>query len=154
MVKLFWWNWLTFLLAQRTMLLLTSQHFLVLYWSGWLSSLFPRNLRIFCEQLFWRTSTNDCFWTFKDYIRDGTMEDIFSLSFPAAIDFYTWVQLGIDVHTHHQKYHVRPHSLWFSCACAAGIAQRNYLFLLSKQNCSSVSKIKFKQTADCYQRCC
>ena len=115
---------------------------------------FPANLPIFYEQLFWRTSANDCFWAFKDHIRDGPMEDIFSLSFSAAIDFYIWVQLGIDVHTHHQKYHVRPHSLWFSCACAAGIAQRNYLFLLSKQNCSSVSKIKFKQTTDCYQRCC
>ena len=47
------------------------------------------------------------------------------------------------------QYHVRSHSSpWFSPACAAVVAHRNYYFYLYQQNKSSESKVKFKQASN------
>ena len=48
---------------------------------------------------------------FSDHLRDAPWEDIFKLSASAtAIEFFEWVQVGIDVYICHRKYQVRPQS--------------------------------------------
>ena len=63
-----------------------------------------------------------------DHLRDVPCQDIFKLSASAAAsEFCEWVQVGIDVYIHHQKYQVKPHSSpWFSAACAAATVHRNH----------------------------
>ena len=50
-----------------------------------------------------------------DHFRDVPWEDIFKLRVSAAAsEFCEWVQVGVDVYIHHQKYQVKPHlSPWF-----------------------------------------
>ena len=51
-----------------------------------------------------------------------------------------------DVSFKRRKYHVKPHpSPWFSAACAAAVAHRNYFFPLYQQDKPSASKFKFSQ---------
>ena len=80
-------------------------------------------------------------------MRDVPWEDIFKLrGSAAAIEFYEWIQVGIDVYIPHMKYQVKPHPpSWFSAACAAAIAHRNHFFCLCQKNKSSASKVKFRQ---------
>ena len=45
-----------------------------------------------------------------DNMRDVPWEDIFKLNVsPAAVEFYEWVQVGIDVDIRHCKNYVKPH---------------------------------------------
>ena len=85
----------------------------------------------------------------RDHLRDVPWEDIFKLSASAASEFCEWAQVGIDVYISHRKYQVKPHSSpWFSAACAAAIVYRNHFFRLYRQDKSSESKIKFRQTSN------
>ena len=89
-----------------------------------------------------------------DHLTDLPWKDIFKLSASAAAsEFFEWVQVGIDVHTPHRKYRVKPHfSPWFSAASAAAIVHRNHFFRLYQQNKSSESKVKFRQASNCCKR--
>ena len=71
----------------------------------------------------------------RDHLRDVPWEDIFKLSAStAAIAFYEWFQVGIDVYIPNHKYQVKPHSSpWFSAACAADIAHRNHFFVCTSR---------------------
>ena len=64
------------------------------------------------------------------YLRDVLWEHIFQVgASAAAIEFYKWVQVRIDVYIPHCKYQVRPHSSpRFSAACDAAIVHRNHFF--------------------------
>ena len=66
----------------------------------------------------------------RDHLRDIPSEDIFKSSASAAAsEFCEWVQVRIDVHIPHRKYHVRPHSsTWFPDACARSGVRRNHFF--------------------------
>ena len=66
----------------------------------------------------------------RDHLRDIPSEDIFKpRASAAASEFCEWVQVGIDVHIPHRKYHVRLHSsIWFSDACARSGVHRNHFF--------------------------
>ena len=66
----------------------------------------------------------------RDHLRDIPSEDIFKPSASAAAgEFCEWVQVGIDVHIPHRKYHVKPQSsTWFSDACARSGVHRNHFF--------------------------
>ena len=68
----------------------------------------------------------------RDHLRDVSWDDVLKLSVSgAASEFCKWDHVGIDVHTLHRKYQVKPHSSpWFSAACAAGIFHRNHFFRL------------------------
>ena len=65
-----------------------------------------------------------------DCLRDHS-RDIFKRdASPAFNEFSVWVQVGIDVYVPYRKHQVKSHSSpWFSAACAAAIAHRNYFFL-------------------------
>ena len=69
---------------------------------------------------------------FRDHLRDVPWEDIFKLNASAAAsEFCEWVQVGINVYILQREYQVKHHSSpWFSSACAAAIAHRNYFFRL------------------------
>ena len=69
----------------------------------------------------------------RDHLRDVPWDDVLKLSVSgAASEFCKWDHVGIDVHTLHRKYQVKPHSSpWFSAACAAGIVHRNHFFLFA-----------------------
>ena len=70
-----------------------------------------------------------------DNLKDVLWEDIFELSASAASEFCELVQFGIDVYISHHKYQVKRHlSPWFSAACAAAIAHRNYFFIVVYNN--------------------
>ena len=75
-----------------------------------------------------------------DHLRDVPWEDIFKFGASAAAsEFCEWVQAGIDVYIPHRKYQVKPHSPpWFSAACAAAIAHRN--FRQASKHCKRVLK--------------
>ena len=46
-----------------------------------------------------------------NHLRDVPQEDIFKLSVSStAIEFYEWVQVGVDVNIPPRKYQVKPHS--------------------------------------------
>ena len=84
------------------------------------------------------------------HLRDVPWEDIFKLSASAAaIEFFEWVQVGIDVYIPHRKYQVKSHSSpWFSAACAAAIVHRNHFFRLHQREKSSDSMVKFRQASN------
>ena len=63
--------------------------------------------------------------------------------YAAAIEFWEWVQVGIDVYIPHRTYHIKAHSSpWWSATCAAAIVHRNHFFCLFQQNKYSESKVK------------
>ena len=66
-----------------------------------------------------------------DGLRDH-LRDIFKLDASRAFnEFSVWVQVGIDVYIPYCKHQVKSHSSpWFSAACAAAIAHRNYSFCM------------------------
>ena len=71
----------------------------------------------------------------------------------AAVEFYEWVQIGIDVYIPHCKYLVKPHSSsWFSAACAAAIVLKNHFLCFYQQNKSSESEVKCRQASNCFKR--
>ena len=81
-------------------------------------------------------------------------EDIFKLcGSDAASEFCEWVQVGSDVYVSYGKCQIRPHSsTWFSAACAAAKVYRNYIFRLYLKDKSSVCKVKFRQSSNCWKR--
>ena len=73
----------------------------------------------------------------RDHLRDVPWEEV--------VNFFEWVQVGINVYIPHRKYQVKPHSSrWFSAACAAAIVHRNHFFCLYQREKSSDSKVKFR----------
>ena len=84
----------------------------------------------------------------REHLRDVPWEVIFKLDASvAATEFCEWVHIGIDVYIPHRKYQVKPHSSpWFSAACAAAIAHRNFFRLYHKDK--SASKVKFRQASN------
>ena len=59
----------------------------------------------------------------------------------------------MDVYIPHRKYQVKPHSSpWFSAACAAAIIHENHFFRMYKNDKSSDSKVKFRQTSNRWKR--
>ena len=73
--------------------------------------------------------------------------------YAAAIEFWEWVQVGIDVYIPHRKYHIKAHSSpWWSATCAAAIVHRNHFFCLFQQNKYSESKVKFRQASNYCKR--
>ena len=86
----------------------------------------------------------------RDHLRDVLSEDIFKLcASAAAIKYFEWVQVGIDVYIHHCKYQIKTHSSsWFSAACAAAIVHRNHFFYLHQGNKSSESQVKLRQDSN------
>ena len=89
-----------------------------------------------------------------DHLRYLPWEDIFKLfGSAAASEFCEWVQVGSDVYVSYGKCHVRPHSsTWFSAACAAAKVHRNYIFRWHPKDKSSASKVKFRQSSNCWKR--
>ena len=89
-----------------------------------------------------------------DHLRDAPWEVTFKLDASAAAsEFCEWVQVGIDVYIHHQKYQVKPHSSpWLSAACAAAIVHRNHFLHLYQKDKSSESKVKFRQASNCCKK--
>ena len=58
-----------------------------------------------------------------------------------------------DVSFKRRKYHIKPHlSPWFSAACAATIAHRNYFFPLYQQDKPSASEFQFSQANNCCKK--
>ena len=80
-------------------------------------------------------SCTDCD-NLRDHLRDVPWDDIFELSASATTnELLEGVQVGIDVYIPHRKCQVKLHSSpWFSDACAAAIAYRNYFFRLYQWN--------------------
>ena len=83
-------------------------------------------------------------------MRDAPWEDIFKLSASAtAIEFFEWVQVGIDVYIPHHKYQVKPQSFpWFLAVCSAVIVPRKNFFPLYQHHKSSESKVNFRQASN------
>ena len=66
-----------------------------------------------------------------------------------ASEFCVWVEVGIHEYIPHHKYQVKLHSSpWFSPACAAAIAHRNFFVCLYQQTKSSEYKVKFGQASN------
>ena len=87
-----------------------------------------------------------------DHLRDVPWEEIFKLDASAATsEFCVWVQVDFDVDIPHRTYQVKPHSPWFSAACATAIVHRNHFFCLYQQY-ESESKVKFRQASSCCKR--
>ena len=64
------------------------------------------------------------------------------------VNFFEWVQVGIDEYIPYCNYEVKPDSSpWFSAAFAAAIVHRNHFFNLYQQNKSSESKVKFREAS-------
>ena len=86
------------------------------------------------------------FWI---YLRDVPWESIFKLGASAAArEFCEWVQVEIDVYISLIENITSHSSPWFSTACAAAVAHRNYFFHLHQYDKSSASKVKFRQTSN------
>ena len=84
-----------------------------------------------------------------DHLRDGPWKDVFKLVTSAAVmEFYEWVQVGIDIYIHiyiyiyniyiyipNHKYQVKPHlCLWFFAACAVAIGHRYHFYCFYHYN--------------------
>ena len=70
-----------------------------------------------------------------DHLRDVPWEDIFKVgASAAAIKFFEWVQVGIDIYIPHHKCQVKPHLYaWFSAAFAVTIVHRNHFFVCTNR---------------------
>ena len=87
-------------------------------------------------------------------MRDVPWKDIFKLGASAASsEFCECVLVGIDAYTPQRKYQVKkPHSSWFSAACATARVHRNDFFHLYQNDKSSESKVKFRQASNYCKR--
>ena len=81
-------------------------------------------------------------------------KNIFKLGASAAVTkFREWGHVAIDVYISYRKYQDKLHSFpWFSAACTAAMAHRNYFFRLYQQNTSHASWWKFKQISNPCER--